>query len=119
MKPQKIANLQTRMVWYQNERKTWAKQSASFLLIVALITYGFYYLIIYLAPTVGLNSDGEAKYIIPILGLAIFLFGNGTANPFPKKPTQMDVLIDQALRRSCGMSDEVDTYSASENEKRR
>ncbi len=108
MKPQKIANLQTRMDWYQNERKTWFKQSALFLLIVALVTYAFYYLAMNIAPAVGFNPDEEAKYIIPILGLAFFLFGIGTANPFPKKPTQLDVEKDQALRRAHGMSDEVE-----------
>jgi len=87
MSPQKIANLQTRMDWYQKERWTWFKQSALFLLIVTLVTYGFYHLAINIAPTIGLHPDEEAKYIISILGLALFLFGNGTANPFPKKPT--------------------------------
>jgi len=108
MNPQKIANLQTRMRWYQADRKTWVKQSAFFFLIIALVTYGFYYLVIYLLPAIGLNADEDAKYIIPILGLTIFLFGNGTANPFPKKPTQLDIEEDQALRRSFGMSDEVE-----------
>jgi hypothetical protein len=108
MKPQKIANLQTRMVWYQKERKSWFKQSALFFLIVTLVTYGFYYLAMNIVPTIGLYPDEEAKYIIPILGLAIFLFGNGTANPFPKKPAQKDIEEDQALRRAHGMSDEVE-----------
>jgi len=108
MNPQKIANLQTRMRWYQADRKTWIKQSALFLLMVALVTYGVYYLVINLAPAVGLNPDEEAKYIIPIVGLALFIFGNGTVNPLPKEPAQMDVLNDQALRRAHGMSDEVE-----------
>lgn len=108
MKPQKLANLQTRMGWYQNERKTWVKQSALFLLIVALLAYELYYLAINIAPTIGPHPDEEVKYIIPILGLTLFLFGNGTANPFPKRPTQLDVEKDQALRRAHGLSDEVE-----------
>ena len=108
MNPQKLANLETRMGWYQQQYKSWIKQSATFFLLVALVTCGLYSLVIYLIPTFGFSPDENAKYLIPIIGLALFLFGNGTVNPYPEKPTQMDVLNDQALRLAHGMSDEVE-----------
>lgn len=107
MKPQKLANLETRMKDWRKERSAWFKDCFLFLLIVVPVLCGCYYIATNFV-IFGVKPDADAKYLLPTLGLAILLFGIGTAHAYPSKPTQKDIEEDQALRRKRGMSDEVE-----------
>lgn len=103
MKVQKIANLQSRLADYKQAQFKFFTQDAPMIIGAAgVVITGLLYLVDRFSPSGFQNWEWTAVVLAvcfsmpPLLGVK------------PKRPTEEDVLADQALRRRHGLDDTVE-----------